>query len=941
MARGARSDSVFAQRATTFIGRDDALAEVGALLVDRRLITLTGTGGCGKTRLATEVARTVEHDYADGGVFVDLAPVESATLVRHAFASAAGVREEGAATISELLWTALATRQMLVVVDNCERLLDACAELIDGILSRCDGVTVLATSREPLGVEGETTWRVPSLTLPPADTDDPFASLQQCGAGRLLLDRARLARPDMVWSQADNEAAVTICRRLDGIPLALELAASRLRVFSPADVAVAMDDRFRLLNAGPRTAPPRQRTLEASIRWSYDLLDITAQRVLRRLSVFAGRFALDDARAVCACGNVDCDDVWPVLADLVDRSLVQADSGGFRLLETVREYCLLRLREAGEERQIRDCHLEHFIGVAHAFDLISETAELTSANEAIALELDDLRNAMRWSQESGRLTDGLHLAAALRLFWTTAARNQEGRWWIEQFLAADPRTDPLARAHALLASAQLALFAIDPLQQAERATEALAISREHGDQTMEARALVLVGWAKVFIEPVEARTLLVDGRDLGAVVNDEVRVEFASFGCGTAALLCGDLTAAASDLELGLSLARKRTTFGLTYGLGALGFVRLLQGMVDEGLGLLDEATSSEGRDTGFNAALAGQWYSLAQLYRGDYAEGLRRIEEVVSWSRDLGQPTFLALLDACWHHRAAGDHDAVVAALEEAMPVLRFVGLKWYEVQALRLLGDAAAARGDDVGAAEHWRCAVEQADLQPNPLSKTLALIGLAGAHDIDESMARDLLRDAARTALAAGYRIGALDALEALAVQFVVSSCNGDRDSHVADTARTLGALDAERRRIGYVRYPCDRPRYEIALAALRSRLGNEFERTYNEGTSLTIDTCAATLLRGDRRPVRPPSGWASLTPAELRIAQLVSEGLTNPQVGARLFLSRRTVQSHLSHVFAKLEITGRTELAAMMSRRQDNSHGGPRPPWTPQTKPHGRE
>lgn len=922
MTREARSDSIFARRATTFIGRDSALEEIGTLLTERPLITLTGTGGCGKTRLAIEVARAVEQDYADGGVFVDLAPVESATLVPHAFASAAGVREEGAAPVGDLLLTVLATKQLLLVVDNCERVLDACAELIDSILSRCAGVTVLATSREPLGVEGETTWRVPSLTLPSANTGDSFAALQRCGAGMLLLDRARLARPDMVWSDADNEAAVTICRRLDGIPLALELAASRLRVFSPADVAAGMDDRFRLLNAGPRTAPPRQRTLEASIKWSYDLLDITAQRVLRRLSVFAGWFALDDARAVCGCANVDADDVWPELADLVDRSLVQAGSGGFRLLETVREYCGLRLREAGEERQVRDCHLEHFIAVAHEFDLVSETAELTKASGAIALELDDLRNAMRWSQESGRPTDGLHLAAALRLFWTTESRNQEGRWWIEKFLAADLGNDPLARAHALLASAQLALFAIDPRQQAERATEALAISREHGDQTMEARALVLVGWAKLFIDPVEARALLVKGRDLGAIVNDEIRVEFASFGCGTAALLCGDLTAAAADLELGLTLAKKRTTFGLTYGLGALGYVRLQQGLVAEAFELLDEATSWEGRDTGFNVALASQWYSLAQLHRGDYEEGMRRIENVVSRSRALGQPTFLALLDACWHHRAAGDHCAVVAALEESMPVLQFVGLKRYEVQALRLLGDAAAARGDNVEAALHWRRAAELADSQPNPLSKTLALIGLAGAHDIDEARARNMLRDAARSAIGAGYRIGTVDALEALAVRHFNSTCsNGHRDAHVGDAARALGAIDAERVRLGYVRFPCDRRPYDAAVSALKARLGNEFERTYAEGTRLTIDVGVAALLRGDRRPARPPSGWESLTPAELRVAQLVSEGLTNPQVGERLFLSRRTVQSHLSHVFAKLEIAGRTELAALVSRRRD--------------------
>jgi predicted ATPase/DNA-binding CsgD family transcriptional regulator len=325
---------------TSFVGREREIAEVRALLTTTRLLTLTGAGGCGKTRLALRVAAEAAADHPDGTWLVELAGVADPALVPQAVAAAVGVREVPGVGLAEGLVDYLRRKAGLLVLDNCEHVVAAVACLVETLLRGCERLCVLATSRERLGSAGETTWRVPSLTVPPPSANPTVERLLGYEAVRLFVDRARAARPDFAPTARNAAALVEICRRLDGIPLAIELAAARVRVFSAEQIAARLDDRFRLLTAGPRTAVPRQQTLRATVDWSHALLARPERMLLRRLAVFAGGWTFEAAEAVAAGAGVHPDAVLDLLARLVDKSLVLADEQRgavrYRLLETIR-----------------------------------------------------------------------------------------------------------------------------------------------------------------------------------------------------------------------------------------------------------------------------------------------------------------------------------------------------------------------------------------------------------------------------------------------------------------------------------------------------------------------------------------------------------------------------------------------------------------------------
>jgi non-specific serine/threonine protein kinase len=345
---------------TSFIGREREIDEVKRLLATTRLLTLTGAGGCGKTRLALEVAADALGAYPDGVWLVELAALADPrsalvpALVPWAVASAVGARERPGSTVTDSLVDHLRTRTLLLVLDNCEHVVGAAAQLVDALLRSCPGLRILATSREALGSAGETTWRVPSLAAPPrsAAGELPLEHLTRYEAVRLFVDRARAALPGFAVTDQSAPALAEICRRLDGIPLAIELAAARVRVFSVEQIAARLDDRFRLLTAGQRTAMPRRRTLRATVDWSYALLSEPERALLRRLSVFAGGWAFEAAEAVAAGDGIHPYAVLDLLAQLVDKSLVIAEelrgAVRYRLLETIRQYARDRLPEAGE-----------------------------------------------------------------------------------------------------------------------------------------------------------------------------------------------------------------------------------------------------------------------------------------------------------------------------------------------------------------------------------------------------------------------------------------------------------------------------------------------------------------------------------------------------------------------------------------------------------------
>ncbi len=437
---------------TSFVGRGAQLTEVRNLLAENRLVTLTGAGGVGKTRLAVEVASQLAGEYADGVWYVDLAPLTESGLVPVTLARALGLPDQPGRSMTETLLRFVRDRQLLVVLDNCEHLLDACAELVVGLRSGAPGLTLLATSREQLGVPGEATWRVPSLSL--ADE-----------AVELFTDRARRARPDFRVTD-DNAALITeICARLDGMPLAIELAAARVRALSLTQILDSLHDRFRLLTGGARTAVRRQQTLRASVDWSHALLTEPERVLLRRLAVFLGGFDFDAAQAVATFTEAELYQILDQLGLLVDKSLVVAEEIGgtmrYRLLETVRQYALEKLGESGDADAVRSRHRDYYTAMAALLDAPAGS-EYEQRVEQAQIEIDNLRAAFGWSRESGDVELALALASSLQPLWQARGRLREGLTWLDAALTDDNAQDPgvaaAVRARALADRAVLAVF---------------------------------------------------------------------------------------------------------------------------------------------------------------------------------------------------------------------------------------------------------------------------------------------------------------------------------------------------------------------------------------------------------------------------------------------------------------------------------------------------
>ncbi|MGO8853396.1 ATP-binding protein, partial [Mycobacterium sp.] len=472
---------------TSFVGRGPQLTEVRKLLAEHRLVTLTGAGGVGKTRLAVQVARQSAADYAQGVWYVDLAPITDPELVPVTVARALGLPDQPGRSTMDTLLRFVRDRELLVVLDNCEHLLDACADLVVALLGAAAGLTLLATSREPIGVAGEVSWRVPSLSL---DSE----SLE------LFSDRARHARPE--FSLTDDNAAVVgeICARLDGVPLAIELAAARVRALSLAEILDSLHDRFRLLTGGARTAVRRQQTLRASVDWSHALLTEPERVLFRRLSVFLGGFDFDAAQAVAGGGDVERYQVLDQLTLLVDKSLVVADDSGgrtrYRLLETVRQYALEKLGESGEADAVRARHRDHYTAMAAVLDAPAGR-DYEQRVEQADLEIDNLRAAFAWSRENSDVQLALALASSLQPLWLARGRLREGRTWFDTALADNnaqhPEVAATVRARALADSAMLGLWA-GAADSPDQAQHALAIAREVDDPALLARALTACGY---------------------------------------------------------------------------------------------------------------------------------------------------------------------------------------------------------------------------------------------------------------------------------------------------------------------------------------------------------------------------------------------------------------------------------------------------------------
>ena len=453
------------------MGRERELGEAAALLGAHRLVTLTGPGGTGKTRLALQAAAEVLEAHPDGVWLVELAALADPALVPQAVAAAVGVREEPGRPLPATLTDALRPKRLLLVLDNCEHLLDACARLADALLRACPHVRVLATSREALGLAGETAWRVPSLTVPDvADTQHApdVADVARYAAVRLFADRAAAVQPEFVLTDENAAAVAQICARLDGIPLAIELAAARVRVLPPRQLLERLDDRFRILTGGSRTALERHQTLRAAVDWSYDLLTEPERALFARLAVFAGGWTLEAAEQVGAGEGIESPEVLDLLTRLADQSLVVAQeqpdgTARYRLLESLRQYGRDKLAARAEAPAVRDRHLAHFLALAERADPGLYGPDAPAWIERLEVEHDNLRAALDWAlgpaAGQGQAARGLRLAGALEYFWFLRVHRREGLARLQQALAHTDDAPSAARAQALYSAGALATTA--------------------------------------------------------------------------------------------------------------------------------------------------------------------------------------------------------------------------------------------------------------------------------------------------------------------------------------------------------------------------------------------------------------------------------------------------------------------------------------------------
>jgi non-specific serine/threonine protein kinase len=654
-------------RLTSFVGREREVAEVTELLLGQRLVTLCGPGGIGKTSLALVVATRAREHFTDGAALVDLAGLTDGDLVSHVVAEALGVRERLGEPILATVGRALATTQRLPVIDNCEHLVEACARVVETLLQACPRLHILATSREPLRVGPEVIWRVPALTLP-EQNHPPLAVLARSEAVRLFVERAAVVRPGFALT-AENAAPVAeICLRLDGIPLAIELAAARARVLTAVQIAARLDDRFRLLTGGSRTALRRQQTLQATLDWSYQLLSEEERTLLRRLAVFAAGFTVEAAEAVGEGEEIVAADFLDLLSALVDKSLVVAEDAGaherYRLLETIRQYAGDRLFEAGEVGPVRDRHRDWYAGLAAC----AET-ELNGPGQAewlgrLESEHDNLRAALAWSLESDPKS-GLRLAASLGGFWMSHGHHVEGRRWLEAFLTrASVTNDPedrRARARALQRAGSMASEQQDRGAAWAFLEESLTLFRALGDQRGTALALNAQGYEllRVGAGAERIRSTLEESLSLWRALGDQLGV-------------------ASTLLSLSYLAARERDD-------------ARARRLLDEALAL---SRASGLSDRGTRILVAAGWFAWG---RGDLARARRDLEEGLEIARRLGFKVGigLALMALGCLALDEGDRTRARASLEESARNHRASGTTWAFYLGLAYLGHRAVDQG------------------------------------------------------------------------------------------------------------------------------------------------------------------------------------------------------------------------------------------------------
>lgn len=616
---------------TSFIGRRAELTELRRLLDGNRVVTLTGAGGVGKTRLAIEVASRSADLFGNEVWYVDLAPIADPELVAVTVARTLGLADRPGLSTMGALEKFIGERRILLLLDNCEHLIDAVAALVIGLVSTCPRVTVLATSREPVGVAGEVTWRVPSLSLDREATE-------------LFIDRARLARPDFVLTDRHTAAVEEICRRLDGMPLAIELAAARVRALSLADIVDGLHDRFRLLTGGARNAVRRQQTLRASVEWSHALLTEPERVLFRRLAVFVGGFVLDAAQSVCGGTDLEGFQVLDQLGLLVDKSLVVTENASdrtrYRLLETVRQYAQEKLSESGEANAVRSRHRDHYAQLTELLESPSQTSG-EHALELVEAEFDNIRAAFAWCRENSDTEAALRLASSLHPLWLPLGRMHEGLAWFDSVFSTEQgwpdHVSAAVRARALADRGMLTMDALG-VGGADDVEQALAIARDIGDPVLLMRALTARGFVAAFCgEPAEAH--LAEAIGLARESGERWMLTQILGRQATLTFLAGNPKVLLAIAEEGRDVADAIGDRATSHQCRVwIGWAHMITGDLAGAVTLLREAKTRADADSDRVWGLVSAHYEAQALYwHGDMASAQAVLDEVMAAMAELG----------------------------------------------------------------------------------------------------------------------------------------------------------------------------------------------------------------------------------------------------------------------------------------------------------------
>ena len=803
---------------TSFIGREREIADVKRLLFSSRLVTLTGANGSGKTRLAIHIADLVSETFTDGVWLVDLVPLREPGLMPQLIVETLGLRPSADQPLMETLLNFVRSKNLLLILDNCEHLIEDCAQLAQELLSQVPELRILATSSVALAISGEKIYPVSGLDWPVIEGEAvrdkqsqlDLQELMGYDAVRLFVERARANSPNFSLAPENAWSIVEACRRLDGLPLALELASARVNVLTVQEIVTRLNDRFALLISTQRTGiEPRHQTLRAAIDWSYALLPMDEQVLLRRMAVFEAGCTLDTVEAICTGDGIAADHTLDRISSLVSKSLVVADTIGraqarYRLLETIREYALGKLDEAGETKQMRNCHLDLFLVRAEeAAPKLGEAYQQLWLNW-LESEHDNLRTALAWSLESGRIEGGLRIASALDRFWEIRGYAQEGLGWFERLLAqTDEGISPIVHVNALV----FASF--------------LAMSLGNGPATL--------AYGREAVEVAK-----------GISEKGNPALTFALAGLASGARTVGDYQTAFTVGEQALQQSRVSLVSSFYLGM-----------------------------------ALLSQGQNAIQL--GSYNTARERLDESLMLARQDGDAfriahTLNALGDLM---RLEQNYVEAVSAYEEGVALLRELGAQHDLASILSNLGYTCLHIGNVVSARTLFSESMAIHQAQQNKPGMAECLIGCAA------------------TAIMRGQS---------------------------ATGARLLAAAAAISGQPSASIWKATRMEFERYLDLVRTMLTQtQFQAEQMVGSIFSLEQAVDYALNYALNPViaqamvpSPLKTMDNLSRREREVVALIGQGKTNGEIAAELFLSKRTVETHVSKIFSKLDFTSRTQI-----------------------------